>query len=177
MTTLTLQAGDLFCIKCTANALGYGQIIDINPVSPVYVLVFEPLWEPDDRPSLEMICSSPVLLAANTFDALVVNGSWPLISQFEFHVNEVMVPRFKVYQDGRWLVEGFFGDVRHEVSSEQERALPLRYVTSPMNLEDALKARHGLLEWRPSFDEMLYSKITKCGEPLSEARRRAKGRR
>jgi len=174
MTQIQISPGDVFSIPCGDERVGTGQVISINPVSPVFVYVHERIWEVGKLPTPTEICAGSVLLAANTFDALLSNGHWPIFGHVTINPAKMLVPRFKCLQDGQWFVEGFGGDQIGAAKPADQRTLRNRYVTSPMNLEDALKAHHGLKAWCELFDGLCYNNIQESGEALAVASRRVR---
>jgi hypothetical protein len=164
------SVGDIFKIPIDANRFGFGQIVarKLGP-NPDLVIVFDyadsgsVLCGPEE---LQKIVEKPILFIANSFDTLIKNGSWKVVGNLKPNIERIPLPCYKVGSGhiGRIVVESYDGTKRRIATREEIAYLDNRNSVAPIRLENALKARHGLIPWMQGFDKISLEHVRKSSE-------------
>jgi hypothetical protein len=144
--------GDVFQVPIDEDSVGHGQIIGSRP-STLLVAIFKELHPRSSAPHLTQIASGEVAFLAETFDAKIWNGEWPIVGNASPDHVRIPFPTYKV-AIGRatdWYVETFDAPQRRPAKPWEIDSLPLRNIVSPIRLENALRALHGVGQWDPSY--------------------------
>lgn len=146
------REGDVFQLPIDENRVGYGQVVGSRP-STLLVAIFKELHPCSTAPHLTQIASGEVAFLAETFDAKVWNGDWPIVGNAAPDHVRIPFPTYKV-TIGRatdWYVESYDTSQRRPAKPWEIDSLMLRNVVSPIRLEKALQALHGIGHWDPSY--------------------------
>ncbi len=150
----TARVGDVFLIPIHDQKFGVGQVVaQYRDTELLYLAVFDDVVETlPDRACIEDISFNAVILLANTFDVLIVEGDWPVIGN-QTPPEGIPFPSYKFGLPGRATVESWDGTTRRKAMPNEEEILDFRSGVAPIRLEKALKALNGFLPWHESFDE------------------------
>ena len=80
---------------------GYGQVLASIKPNPLYLAVFEPLFPRHPPSPLEEIRSSPILVLANSIDAKIWHGHWPIVGRIAPKLERVPFPAYVTSVDRR----------------------------------------------------------------------------
>ena len=144
--------GDLFQLPIDENRVGYGQIVGSQP-STLLVAIFRELHPRSSAPDLSQIVSGEVAFIAETFDAKIWNGDWPIVGKAAPDHVRIPFPTYKVTigRANDWYVESYDTTKRRPAKPWEIDSLLLRNIVSPIRLEKALQALHGIGQWDPSY--------------------------
>jgi hypothetical protein len=147
-----LRVGDVFTIPVDCTRVGVGQVVATYLDSSFYFALFEPLYSPHELPALEEAVAQRVAFLAISFDARVAKGPWSIVGHCRVQ-DDMPLPAFKemVGGPGRVDVVDFSGTRRRRARGDETRWLSNRKVVSPLVLEEALKARHGVEPWNDTY--------------------------
>jgi hypothetical protein len=146
------KIGDIFLVPIDEGRFVFGQIIDEYKAT-LLVAIFEGVFRRGIDTIAELKKRSPILLAS-TFDALLHNGSWPILGADLDSLRECERPEFLVGSNESCLVEDFHGRVMRKASAQDVEQLGYRNVVAPIRVQRATQAVNGVGEWQDSFDRL-----------------------
>lgn len=151
-----LREGDVFLIPIDEHRNGVGQIGAIVNTAHSYFAIFDAVVEAGDQPDVRSILSRPLLFLALSMDAKILNGTWPVVGSY-LVVSNIPFPAYKVelHEPNNFYVSDYL-DTKHRKATKTEASL-LRYrtISSPIGVEKALQAHHGLLPWTERYEKFL----------------------
>ena len=142
-----IQKGTVVAIPVSDNKFAISQIYKEGVV--FYIIVYEGLKQLQD---LVINPGEKVVLATWTNDAEIYRGRWIVVGDAPLEV-KVLEPEYQVLVGGKAMAESFDGKSRRPVTAQDR--LHSRKSRSPLILEDAVRAFHGLRAWSSSYDDML----------------------
>ncbi len=137
------------------SIFGMGQVVDVLP-QELYLIVFDGAWKADEAPALNELDGREPFLASLSLDAKLWNGDWKVIGNYQENLSNIAIPLFKVRFDGDMFAESYDGDYRRMASTSDAELLRNRKTVAPVRLEKALKAKLGIGDWHPAYDELTY---------------------
>lgn len=93
-------------------------------------------------------------LIALSFDTLVVGGSWPIVGVTEVSALRSYLPAWKVEQDGRLLITDYASQRTKDGSPDIAAQLEFETTVSPVRLQRALRAVHGIEPWTQELEAL-----------------------
>ncbi len=162
--------GDIFQIPIDENRVGYGQIMarKLGP-NPDLVVVFDYISQASIVPTqkeLLKIVETPILFIANTFDVLIENGRWKTIGNLKPNLERVPLPCYKMGSGhfGSVMVESYDGKKRRKAKKDEVAILDNRNSVSAMRVENVLKAKHGIVPWKPKYEQLMFERNKRQSE-------------
>jgi hypothetical protein len=154
MPGVKASVGDVFQIPISHERVGYGQVLASIKPNPLYIGVFEPLFPGRSVPALDEILESPILLLANSLDAKIWHGHWPIVGRARPVLDGIPFPAFitSIGRRNDYYLISYDGTKRRPAQASEVARFDKRTTVAPMRLENALKAHHGLMPWEPHFD-------------------------
>lgn len=155
------SVGDVFQIPVDDRHVGYGQVLASIKPNPLYLCVFEPLWDRQPIADVQAIVRSQVLLLANSLDAKIWHGHWPIIGRTRPTLDRIPFPAFVTSigrRDDYYLVS-YDGRRRRKARATEVQHFDKRATVAPVRLEAAFKAHHGLIPWDPRFDQLRFDHV------------------
>jgi hypothetical protein len=146
------KEGDLFQLRIDEGRVGFGQIVG-SRTHTLLVAIFREVHPRTRVPDISDLVTSEVAFLAETFDAKIWNGDWPIVGSAIPDHARIPFPSYKVTIDRatNWYVESYDATRRRPATPWEEDALPLRSIVSPIRLEKALQALHGVGQWDPAY--------------------------
>ena len=155
-----VSIGDVFTIPVDHRRRAVGQVVG-EYKSAFYAVIFDRVIEADHDPSLELenLTRSEPLFARLIFDSRFRPGMWEIIGHTVAD-SERYLPAFTYGSadfDGVKVTNFSGSKVRHATESESKN-IPRRAIDSPLILEKAVQAHHGIGPWLPAFEEIRYQR-------------------
>lgn len=150
-----LEKGDVFSIPVSESLFGMGQVVDVLP-QELYLIVFDGTWKANEMPAVSELNGREPFLATLSLDAKLWNGDWKVIGNYQENLSSIAIPLFKVRIGSDVFVESYDGDYRRMASTSETELLRNRKTVAPVRLEKALKAKWGIGDWHPAYDELTY---------------------
>lgn len=148
------RVGDVFQIPIDEHRVVCGQVV-AKYHSVYFIVLFKSTYLRDQLPELATIVADEINLAAETVDAKIWAGLWPVVGLVKPDLSRIHMPKYRESHGGIWFVHSF--DDRHREASSQEVArLPLRVSRGPQTLEDAVKAANGVGAWSQTYEALDY---------------------
>lgn len=153
-----VSVGDVFTIPVDDERRSVGQVVG-EYKSALYVIIFDRIVGADQDPSLELedLTGSEPLFARLIFDSRFRPGMWEIVGHAAAD-SERYLPAFTygaAELDGVKITNFSGSKVRHATESESKE-IPRRAIDSPLILEKAIQAHHGIGSWLPAFEEVRY---------------------
>ena len=145
------RVGDVFLIPIESERYGIGQVAG-DWKGELYVVIYDKVVLANA--SADDIDGAALQFAALSLDAKLHHGDWPIIGNRQDNIDALPQPWFKLDYGGQTYVEARDRSVFRPATAVEERGLRLRKVVAPVRLEKALKARHGVGDWQPQYDEL-----------------------
>ncbi|QCR43363.1 hypothetical protein C1N91_07200 [Curtobacterium sp. SGAir0471] len=150
--------GDVFTIPVDDQRRSVGQVLG-EYKSALYVIVFDQIFGADQDPSLQLedLTGSQPLFARLIFDSRFRPGMWEIIGHAAAD-SERYLPAFTygaAELDGVKITD-FSGSRVRRASGPESKEVPRRAIDSPLILEKAIQAHHGIGRWLPAFEEVRY---------------------
>jgi Immunity protein 26 len=144
--------GDVFQIFIDADRVGHGQIVGSRRHT-LLIAVFKEVHPRSSAPVPAQIVSGEVAFLAEALDAKLWNGDWPIVGNVAPDHVRIPFPSYKITIDRatNWYVESFDTLRKRPAKPWEVDALPLREIVSPIRLEKALQALHGIGQWDSSY--------------------------
>lgn len=160
--------GDVFQIPIDLHRLGYGQVVGSRP-STLLVAIFKKLHSRLTAADISQIVLDEVAFLAETFDAKIWSGDWPIVGHAPPDHVRIPFPWYKVTIDRatNWYVESYDTTLRRPAMPWEIDSLLLRNVVSPIRLEKALQALHGIGRWDPSYRLMEFEVMRRSSEGVA----------
>jgi hypothetical protein len=151
------HVGGVVQIPIDENRVGFGQVV-AKRLSTYLVIVFKTAYARSVLPELQEIVLDSPAFVAETLDAKIWNGDWPIAGNIEPDVTRVPFPVYKVTVGNirNWQVESYDGKRHREAKPWELDALQFRTVVGPIRLQRALQALHGAGQWNDAFRLMEY---------------------
>lgn len=143
--------GDVFRVPISSQSSGFGQILANYENEMLLVVIFDTQAENSVLPSLQTITSANQLFIANTLDAKIWHGEWPIVGNVMRDPSSVPLPKYKVRIGDVLYVESYDGLRKRPATDREEAILAYRKCVYPQILEDALKDHFG------TFDKSKFS--------------------
>ena len=89
-----------------------------------------------------------------TNDAEVFRGNWKNVGVSSL-VPNIELPEYRVYIDGRPMVESFDGSNVREFDPITDKSLAFRKIRSPLLVQDAVQAAFGFGAWKVGYQDMV----------------------
>ncbi|MBI1929312.1 immunity 26/phosphotriesterase HocA family protein [Candidatus Poribacteria bacterium] len=142
---IQVKVGDVFQIKIDDHRAGYGQVIakNIGP-NPLLIAIFRQVYPLSAPPSIEEVTQSEILFLANSMDAKIWHGHWPVVGNSPPNPERIPFPFYKVGRPGNIYIENYEGEAVRKAAPENCKFFDYRFSVTPMMLENALKAYYGL---------------------------------
>jgi len=151
------KVGDVFAIPIDDKRYAYGQLVANGFGSDCYV-TYDITAE--THPELEQIVSSPIVFRIFTLHQLIVNGIWIIIGNASIS-QKIYIPEFKVESTENkvktWMVQSYDGTILRPASTEEIERLNYMESFTPNMLDNAVKAKYGVLSWKPHYNKILYN--------------------
>lgn len=151
-----IRVGDVFAIPIDNERYSYGQIIAKGYGSDCYV-IFDIVA--NEHPLLEQIPNNKVVFLTFTLHQKIAEGEWALLGNAPVN-GDVRIPEFKVdvIENGvvRCMVSRYDGEILRYATEHDVKSLSTMQSYTPNVLESAVKAKYGIIPWRPYFDELIY---------------------
>jgi hypothetical protein len=144
------KIGDIFQISIDEERFVLGQVIDQYKAT-LLVLVFDKVFPRNSDIIFDFNALSPVLLAC-TFDALLYNGTWPVVRNDTTDLADLRRPEFLIGPNENCSVEDFHGRTIRKATAHDLEHLGYRTIVSPIRVQKAAQALNGIGEWMDSFD-------------------------
>ncbi|WP_161968845.1 Imm26 family immunity protein [Curtobacterium oceanosedimentum] len=153
-----MAIGDVFTIAVDDQRRSVGQVVG-EYKSALYVIIFNRIFGADQDPSLELedATGSEPLFTRLIFDSRFRPGMWEIIGHAAAD-SERNLPAFTygaAEVDGVKITNFSGSEVRHATECESKK-IPRRAIDSPLILERAIQAHHGIGRWLPAFKEVRY---------------------
>lgn len=160
--------GDVFQIPIDVDRVGYGQVVGSRP-STLLVAIFKKLHARSTAADISQIVSGEVAFLAETLDAKIWNGDWPIVGHAPPDHVRIPFPWYKVTIDRatNWYVESYDATQRRPAMPWEVDSLLLRNIVSPIRLEKALQALHGIGRWDPSYRLMEFEVMRRSSEDVA----------
>src|SRR6266571_3133146 len=92
------RIGDVFEIPIDESRVAYGQIVAERMKSHLMV-VFRTACERGANPDLATIVNDDIVFMAESFDAKIWNGDWPILGNVKPDLSRITLPLYKVSVD------------------------------------------------------------------------------
>jgi hypothetical protein len=149
------RVGDIFAIPLDHDHAGYGQIVFDLGQGHYYVAVFAEAHPRTGEPDTATVLAGELAFLPLTLDALLHNGRWPIVGNAPVDVARLPWPAYKEgVSPGVFDVVDYAGHRRRRATAAEAQALPYRTVVAPIRVETALRAVHGLEDWRDAYDDL-----------------------
>lgn len=155
------KVGDVFQIPVDKTRVGYSQIVAKIEPNPFYMVVYEPLFHWDDTPFLKDLINSEILFLANSFDAKIWYGHWPIVGNCSPDLHRIPFPSFKttIRNADEYYVISYDGLRRRKATPEECDLLDFRTNIAPIRLENALKAYYDVIPWEEDFEKLTFKYV------------------
>jgi len=152
------NVGDVFTIPIDDTRCGSGQILERYMTTELLFLgVFNWIGIVGEVYNIDEVVSESPILAANSFDTLIVSGDWPIIGNTFSQIKRFPLPPYKVLIDGKYYIEDWGNKKRRKASDKEIEFIDFRNGVSPIRIEKALKAHNQEAPWHDSFNKMKVS--------------------
>ena len=137
--------------------VGFGQIA-AQRFSTYLVVIFKTAYARGVAPNPQDIVLDEPAFIAETLDAKIWNGDWPIVGNIEPDPSRVPLPAYKVTIGSidNWQVESYDAKRRRPAKPWELDTLQFRTVVGPIRLQRALQALHGAGRWSEAFRLMEY---------------------
>jgi hypothetical protein len=146
----------MFSIPVDRHRVGLGQAVaKYKSSSFFFLVVYEPAFSLSELPLAEETTHLPIAFLTLSMDARIRRGDWKMIGSARV-AEDLPFPAYKI-SIGRGddiMVEDYTGEKSRPAVGAEAELLPFREFCSPVLLEDALKALHGLRPWEEAYEEM-----------------------
>jgi len=153
-----VSIGDVFTIPVDHQRRSVGQVAG-EYKSAFYVVVFDRVIKADHDPSLELenLTRSEPLFARLIFDSRFRPGMWGIIG----HTVADSARYLPAFTYGAAELDGvkvtnFHGSKVRQATEAESKNIPRRVIDSPLILEKAVQAHHGIGPWLPAFEDVRY---------------------
>lgn len=153
---MKLKEGDIFEIKIAEDVFVYGQIVSTFKKNTLSIVCYNGTYS--RRPEVKNIINKDILLFGNTFDAKFYHGDWTVFSNEKSNLTKIKMPYYKIGTESIY-VEDFFENRIRKANKEDLNRLGYRNYVAPIRFESALKAYYKYIDWKDTYDELLYSNI------------------
>lgn len=158
---IKINIGDIVAIPVSSDKYCYAQLVDGDVMLGCF-LIFDGIYE--EHPILNKIISNSILLLAFTNGQGIVENVWKIIGNTSIPDN-VQIPIFKVdYMENgiiRTMVTDFKGDFLYIATEDETKKLKNMKSCTPGIVEDAIKAKYGMIPWNDSYNWLLYENASK----------------
>lgn len=150
-----LRVGDLVEIPIDDQRSCYGQVFDISQPGKFYFGVFDAAFSTGEPPESDAIARCDLLLVAETLDALLFHGRWHVVGNTGVQA-DVPYPWFRVAfgSEAKPYVANYSRTVIRPAQPHELALVDHRATFAPIILDQAVKARFGIGDWRPEFDQL-----------------------
>lgn len=149
------KTGDVFSIKIDSTKYSFGQVIyaDIEGLVIIYDIIV------DKFPLISEIIRAPVIFMAYTTFVFVETGRWEIIGKDEIPTG-ILYPDYKAeaYVNGtlKTMVYGYNHILLREADESDKNRLRTHKSITPIIIENAIKAKYGLVPWEDYYEDLLY---------------------
>lgn len=166
---MKFRVGDIFTIQVSEDKIGFGQIIEIPNKDNFIIAVYKTIYTGKDWPSLQEIVEDEVLLLGYTLDAKLYHKHWKIIGNLSLPPGKVKLPFFRLGTAPDYKLVDYKGQVIKNIGLELFNCLNYQTVIAPVRYENALKAYHGLNEWRAEYDDLMYTRTLESIEHVKKS--------
>jgi hypothetical protein len=168
----SVAVGDIFTVPLDDGQVALGQVIG-KYTKALYVIIFDLVASGRSVQTLNFsdVTAATPLLARMTFDARFRPGMWQIVGN-SVPDQRRFLPAFghgSEDYDGVH-VTNFEGSKMRRATADEARRVPHLTIDSPMVLEKALRAHHGLEPWLPVYDDLRYRPTPTSWELFGEPR-------
>mgnify|MGYP005845335461 CR=1 FL=1 len=149
------KIGDYFKIPLEDGRFGIGCVLARTPPA-FYIGALKDVFskvEDFDCKSLKNPKSFAIL--GSFFDSKIKNGDWQILGNYRFPLNGFPKPYIKIKRGDDYVIETLLGrDYVRDATPEDILYYENPSNKSPMILQNALNALHGLKEWNPKYKKV-----------------------
>lgn len=150
-----ISLGDIVCIPIDDERVGYAQIVAAEPYT-YYFAAFERAYPRSNPPDIDDLVTDRVALLGIIMTTRIKSGDWPIVGNATV-TDKVIFPAYKEAAGSPHcinVVDYTCRRSRRATDAEAER-LPYRATCSPMVLQHAMQAKHGVVPWEEFYDQIL----------------------
>ncbi|NKF23352.1 Imm26 family immunity protein [Solimonas marina] len=152
------KEGDIFSINIDDKRRVFGQVI----FPPFYICIFSRAYPRDIQVDLTDVCSGRIALVGDSLDALIFRDSWKIVGSMPSVKDRIPRPLFTVQIDGQLMLEDFEKRLIKKATEADDKKYGRRWTRAPIAFENAIKALHGIGEWRADFDQLTIEHSQAC---------------
>lgn len=147
--------GDIFSIKVDSTSFALGQVIytGIVGLNIIHDYQFNSL------PQLEILANMPIALIGYSTYEFIKDGRWKAVGNMPIPDN-IEYPKYicETYVNGEYkkMVYGYDHSVLREANEQDDQILSHHTSYSPIVIEEAIKAKFGVLPWKDYYEHLLY---------------------
>jgi hypothetical protein len=146
------KVGDFFFIPINDERNAVGQIV-AQYLAGYYLAVFD--TEVDGHfIDAKRLREASILFLVLSFDALFLNGMWPLDGNGELPASIPFPAYVTAVGQGKHVTEDYSGTMRRASSVEEVAQLRNRKFVAPIRIEKAVKAYFGAGLWEESYSAL-----------------------
>lgn len=136
--------------------VGYGQVAWTSGRGDYCFAVFEEVYPRQDHVRIDDVVRGRLAFLARSMDALLLDNRWQVVGHSPVDETTYPLPAYKAWlaPPGVFEVSDFMDEQRRRGTPDEARQLPPRIDVSPMVVEDALRAFHGLEAWLETYDAL-----------------------
>jgi hypothetical protein len=150
---IKVKSGDVFLVPLDNTNSVAGLVISERK-HMFYIVVFEEKIKQTERDIAKILNGRPMFLTL-TLDAKLWNGDWQIIGNAQDQTSKFPQPTFKVQYKGKIYLESLDEQFRRVASPLEEKILDYRTVSSPAAIENAAKAKFGIVAWSDYYNVLL----------------------
>ncbi len=150
------RVGDLFEVPIDDARVGYGQVIGERP-HMYLVAIFKTAYPRGSAIKASSVVNDQIAFLAETLDAKIWNGDWPVVGNLVPDFRKVDLPVYKVGM-GRadeLHIETYDGKRHRRAKPSEVEALRFRTIVSAIVVQNALQASHQVIPWEEGQDGVL----------------------
>ncbi|ALX03485.1 hypothetical protein AERYTH_01630 [Aeromicrobium erythreum] len=158
---LTLVEGTVFSVPLGDGRTAIGQIATMKSKKILYLVLFEQMVADDEvETDWQSAIQSPIVIAGSSLDARLYHGYWTILGVADVP-DPLHLPASKVAigMPPTVYVTDYCETRRRPATANEAEILPNITTVSPMRLEKAFKALHGLEPWLEVYDPLLPANI------------------
>ena len=156
---IRIKAGDVFSIPVSSDKIGFGQIVNIPDKSIFIIVVFKKIFDKNQVPTIESICSGTILFEGYTLDALLYHKQWIIVGNYTSNIGKIKLPYYKLGTPPDRKIVNYKGDLLRKATKQEFEELEYQTVSSPIQYEMALKAYHKMGDWEDYFEAFYYKNV------------------
>ena len=146
-----VRLGDVVAIPVSGEKTACAQVLVKRKI--LYVSVFSRLY-PDPINVADVLSDTPAL-AGWTMDAKIYHGDWKILGNASPKYAALAKRKYLVEYEGNIWVQDLEGKLEHVASRAEADTLFPKSSYSPVRLERAIRAFHGMEPWCSDFDDLV----------------------